>query len=494
MLAWLALLPLAGDAASQQFGRYVALVIGINDYRNITKLETAVNDATEMHAVLKQQFGFDSELLLNPDRYTLVRKLDQLRADLEPDDNLLIFYAGHGFLDREADQGYWLPVDAEEDSQANWVAVSTVTGTLKAMAAKHVLVIADSCYSGTLTRAAPVKLQTGSDRLQELQRLSEKRTRKALTSGGLEPVVDGGRDGHSIFTGALIDALRATSEPVDGYTLFTRLRRNVIVNADQTPSYGDIRLSGDEGGDFIFLPSGVTTASLATASTPKQGGLTRAPGTASKTNALDVELAFWNSIKDSQSPGDLAAYLKQYPDGAFARLALARYEALRDATPAQPAGAAPAAMPGVELVPVDRLDGDYAAVSKTVVRTGPGSQYAIVTTLQPGERITATGKVQGRNWLQLARDGTVIGYAYAIGLQPQARLQQMQNDRAQREDAEQRARQQAAAEEQRRKAEQDAAYQRYLDAQRRKEDQQQQREQTRRGYPYGSQKVIIQQR
>jgi uncharacterized caspase-like protein len=85
--------------------------------------------------------------MINPDRYTLVRKLDEMRAKLDVHDNLLIYYAGHGVLDREADQGYWLPVDAEPDSQANWVSVATITATLKAMVAKHVLVISDSCYS-----------------------------------------------------------------------------------------------------------------------------------------------------------------------------------------------------------------------------------------------------------------------------------------------------------------------------------------------------------
>ena len=461
-------------------GRYRALVIGINDYRHITKLETAVNDATAMHALLKQSFGFDSELLLDPDRYTLVRKLDELRAELEAEDNLLIYFAGHGFLDREADQGYWLPIDAEEDSQANWIPVSTVTGTLRAMAAKHVLVISDSCYSGTLTRDAPVPLETGADRRKELLRLSTKRARKALTSGGLEPVVDGGGSGHSVFTGALIGVLRAADAPIDGYSLFTQLRRSVVINADQTPTYGDIRLSGDEGGDFIFLP---VTASLpeGAAVSRAETGPVRAPGGVSK---LDVELAFWDSIKDSESPQDFIAYLKQYPDGAFTALALARIEALRKATPAEEATTVATAAPGIELVPVERLDGEFAAVSKTVVRKGPGSKHGIVTTLQAGERVTVSGKVQGRNWLQLFRDGRILGYAYAVGLQPQANLDKLEDDRARRQAEERRVREQAAEEARRLKAEQGAAYQRYLEAQRNKEAGELERERIRRSTPH----------
>ena len=132
--------------------------------------------------------------------------------------------------------------------------MATVTGTLKAIPAKHVLVIADSCYSGTLSRDAPVLLGTTAGRAAELERITRKRARKALTSGGLEPVADGGGDGHSVFTRALLDALHDNAEALDGFQLYTRLRRTVVLNAQQTPRYSDVRFAGDEGGDFVFVP------------------------------------------------------------------------------------------------------------------------------------------------------------------------------------------------------------------------------------------------
>ena len=327
------------SAAVTEFGRYTALVIGINNYQHLPELETAVNDASAVHDLLRRDYGFESRLLLNPTRYQIVRALDELRAEQTEQDNLLIYYAGHGVLDKATDEGFWLPVDAEEDSQANWVAVSTVTRTLRAISAKHVLVIADSCYSGVLTREAPVALSTGRERLTELRRLAAKRARKALTSGGLKPVYDGGGDGHSVFTRALLDALRDNREVMDGYQLYTKLRRDVILNAEQTPRYSDIRLAGDEGGDFLFVPA---SASFAGEEAPE-------PLTTSLSEDMAVELTFWNSVKDSDSAAVLEAYLSQYPDGAFAALARVRQAELESAggtevaALTEPSAAAPSA-------------------------------------------------------------------------------------------------------------------------------------------------------
>ena len=212
--------------------------------------------------------------------------------------------------------GFWLPVDAEADSQVERVPVSTMTGMLRAATAKHVLVIADSCYSGTLTREAPAP-RVSTARRMELDRIASLRARKALTSGGLEPVWDGGGDGHSVFCRALLRALRGNREVLDGYGLFRQLRRNVVVNAEQTPTYGDIRFAGDEGGDFLFVLLSRVRA------IPKS-----AQPAARKPAAPDPETVFWQSVQNSTEAGDYRAYLQQFPAGVFAPLARARMQRL----------------------------------------------------------------------------------------------------------------------------------------------------------------------
>ncbi len=62
----------------------------------------------------------------------------------------LIYYAGHGVLEAETDTGFWLPVDAEADNEGEWIEVGAIARNAKAMAAHHVMLVADSCYSGTL--------------------------------------------------------------------------------------------------------------------------------------------------------------------------------------------------------------------------------------------------------------------------------------------------------------------------------------------------------
>ena len=231
------------------FGRYYALVIGNNEYEYLPNLKTAADDARAVADILRDTYGFDVILLINATRADIVDALDDFREKLDDTTNLLIYYAGHGWLDEAAEQGFWLPVDAKPNRRSNWVANSTITGTLRALNAKHVMVVADSCYSGTLVRGIKIKENTPD----YIRRMAGKRARLALTSGGLEPVADSGGGKHSPFAAAFIDVLKANTSVIDGTQLFSQMRRPVILNSDQTPQYSDVRKAGHEGGDFLFV-------------------------------------------------------------------------------------------------------------------------------------------------------------------------------------------------------------------------------------------------
>jgi len=84
--------------------------------------------------------------------------------------------------------------------------------------------------------------------------MAKKKARTALTSGGLEPVMDsGGGSNHSVFAQAFLKILRENDTVLDGHQLFTVIRKKVMVGSEQTPEYGDIRRAGHDGGDFLFV-------------------------------------------------------------------------------------------------------------------------------------------------------------------------------------------------------------------------------------------------
>ena len=232
------------------FGKYHALVIGNNTYRELPDLQSAVNDARTVGALLEHQYGFEVELLTNATRSEIFGSLASMRRRVGSNDNVLIYYAGQGWRDKEAAEGYWMPIDAEEDSPSNWLSSANLTSEIRRSKAKHILVVADSCFSGTLTRGLTIKSRTPD----YLERIAAKKARTALTSGGLEPVMDsGGGSNHSVFAAAFLSILNENDAVLDGHQLFTLVRKKVIMGSEQTPEYGDIRRAGHDGGDFLFV-------------------------------------------------------------------------------------------------------------------------------------------------------------------------------------------------------------------------------------------------
>jgi len=252
-------LPRSGVATS--FGNYHALVIGNNAYTLLRPLKTAVADAREVARVLEQDYGFRVRLLVNATRYDMLAALNEMRERLTEKDNLLIYYAGHGELDERNQRGHWLPIDAEPNSTANWISNVAVTDVLNSMTVQQLLVVADSCYAGTLTRSSLGRLEGGlseSERLRLLSAMAQQRSRMVLTSGGVEPVLDSAGGGHSAFAQAFLGVLRANVGVLPGQELFGHLRLRVASVADrvqmrQVPEYAPIKFAGHESGDFVFV-------------------------------------------------------------------------------------------------------------------------------------------------------------------------------------------------------------------------------------------------
>lgn len=247
------------------FGRYYALIIGNKQYQSLTSLDTPWNDAKELGRVLKEMYGFQVEMLLDADRFSIMKAINDLHDKLGENDNLLIYYAGHGNLIDlgERNTGYWLPVNADPPpNDAFWVPNEFITNHLGRLQAKRVLVVADSCYGGLLS-SSPGHLFFGNsantNKLEYIRYKLPKRSRLLLSSGGDKPVIDSGGQGHSVFARELIDALRNNSQVLSAPDLFTTIKepvaqRALANNFNQAPVYKSIKGAGHEVGDFFFVP------------------------------------------------------------------------------------------------------------------------------------------------------------------------------------------------------------------------------------------------
>ena len=233
---------------------YYALVIGNNNYQHLEKLDAAENDAKVIADVLKNKYGFKVNLLLNADYDTTVNSLFAITSKLKKNDNLLIYYAGHGELDKAENRGYWLPVDASYELRSKWVSNQRIVDRVKATKAKHVLLMIDSCFSGALMRGGNLIKRDISIDEKYILRLKNKKTRLVITSGGNEPVIDSDGGSHSLFAYKLIETLKQNKDVINSQYLFENIRKYVIANTDQTPELALVHKTGHDGGDFLFFP------------------------------------------------------------------------------------------------------------------------------------------------------------------------------------------------------------------------------------------------
>jgi uncharacterized caspase-like protein len=263
----LAQVPPAADErtfAGMNFGRYYAIVIGNQEYESIENLQTPRYDAARATRILADKYGFIVQLLEDANDVSILKALNDLNAVLKPEDNVLIYYAGHGarLATPRGENGYWLPVNADPPPKDTfWVPNEQITGHLARLVAKRVLVVADSCYAGLLSNDPSALFW--SDKVAYSQDYIKyklaKRSRLLLSSGGDKPVLDEGSGNNSVFAGAFLDALEANTGILSTPELFARISQRVEAAAArnkfvQKPEFKSIKGAGHEVGDFFFVP------------------------------------------------------------------------------------------------------------------------------------------------------------------------------------------------------------------------------------------------
>lgn len=229
--------------------RRVALLVGNTAYKlPIPPLETPAADVAKIAEVLRSRFGYEVQVLNNAGKADIVSAVNRIATDVHADDSVLLFYAGHGYLMEDTDMGFWIPVDASVKTAANWISNTDISKLLKAIPAKQLILVSDSCFSGSLTKEQKVSAD-GVKREDVLRR----RSVVVLSSGGEEPVSDEGRNGHSVFAWNLIKTLEATGSITPGTEVWRSVHGGVTKEVAQQPQYGAVVSAGHmAGGEYLF--------------------------------------------------------------------------------------------------------------------------------------------------------------------------------------------------------------------------------------------------
>lgn len=240
-------IPTRGEVA---FGNYHALVIGIANYSTLASIPEAEKSARQVAATLEKQYGFTVNLVLDASRLTIMKALNELRERLTPDDNLLVFYAGHAQRDPAGTRAFWQPSDADASNIVNWISTDIVTEHLDLIPARHVLLVADALFSGLRTRSSIAQLPRGmtdDERYHHIRALREKRSRLVLTSGGLD-------SGSSSFSNDFVEVLKNNTGVLEASKVYQELVSNLDSTAGTTaPEFASMRWARNEVSDFFFV-------------------------------------------------------------------------------------------------------------------------------------------------------------------------------------------------------------------------------------------------
>ncbi|WP_298883835.1 caspase family protein [uncultured Polaribacter sp.] len=235
------------------FGKYHALIIGVSEYKDESIVDLngePTKDADALASLLISKYNFSQQnvtVLKNPTENQIIKQFYTLRKNVGKNDNLVIFYAGHGNYDEASEKGYWMPADAEMEFEGNVILNTSIVSYIKSINSKHTLLIADACFSGSI-------LSTNRNYSKASNAVKTKYSlpsRRAITSGTLTTVPN-----KSVFMKYLLKRLRENTKTyLSAGQLFNMIEDPVINNTsgDNKPQYAPISRTGDEGGDFIFI-------------------------------------------------------------------------------------------------------------------------------------------------------------------------------------------------------------------------------------------------
>jgi WD40 repeat protein len=238
-----------GEEYNAALAKNHLLVVGINNYQFWPRLNNAVKDANDLAGILmtKYNFDFSNISVLKDEQATRSNIYNSLRGLIEkisPQDNLVVYFSGHGFFDALLNEGYWIPVDAHLNSAGDYISNTEILKILNNINSQHTFLVADACFSGALF---------ADSRRGYTENVEKFKSRWGLTSGRLEVVSDGQVGTNSPFAKRFIQYLSENEKdkfPVSELIQFVKTQ--VAEDTNQTPIGNPLKTLGDEGGEFVF--------------------------------------------------------------------------------------------------------------------------------------------------------------------------------------------------------------------------------------------------
>lgn len=241
-------------------GKSYALIFATNTYEYWNNLTNPIPDAEAVAKDLKEIYSYEIDLVQDATQNQIILKLKEyLQKKFQPNDQLLIFFAGHGQYDETFGEGYVVAKDSRLDDEAksSYISYSTLRTYINNIQAKHILLVMDVCFGGTFDPSLASKNIRGlppkpnDDDIEAfIQRKMQARTRRYITSGGKEYVSDGTPGMHSPFVRKFLEALRSYGGKDKIITLAEIMTHLETISPQ--PHYGEFG-SNEPGSDFLLI-------------------------------------------------------------------------------------------------------------------------------------------------------------------------------------------------------------------------------------------------
>lgn len=303
------------------------LAIAIDNYQHWSTLKNPVFDIQKITEILVRKYHFNLDkitFLLNEDatEKNILIELEKLAKNLTPNDNLLLFFSGHGHFNKGIDLGYWIPVNAKLEDPSTYISNANIKHLLSKVNTHHTTLIVDSCFSGTLLT-----------RKRNAPQAENFPSKKVFASGREEVVEDGIPGMHSPFARGIINFLESNTKKIAKLRdLISYVIDYVEKNTGKMQNPVDGSLPNDGNGEFILYQklseeesweaskrqNTVESFESFVKDFPESKHLDQAKK--SITTLIEEERR-WKSIQDSDLIDDFIEFITAYPQSRFVALA-----------------------------------------------------------------------------------------------------------------------------------------------------------------------------